>query len=150
MTRRASMELVEEKERLEVLKREQLPRMRAVAEKWRNGTAISSVVLAVLTATGGSKRLDVLVDVARTWTLIVLAVLAVSVVVSLIAAMRASFGWPVRVKALKAGALRAWETKELITAYVCLRLSLISAAIAVVALFAATGLLLLAPHLPGK
>ena len=100
-TRRASMGRVEDRQRLDVLRREQLPRMRAAAEKWRNGTALSSVVLAVFAAAGGPARFDLLADGARGWLALTLGVLAVAVVAALTTAMRASFGWPVRIDALK-------------------------------------------------
>lgn len=123
---------IEESRRLKSLYRDSLARVRASAEKWRNGLSIAAVLSAVVGyfITASSDGLD---PNGRIGLLVAFVVLVIAAVVSIGASLRASIGFPTRVRLNSLDNLRRWERRELFFSIWLLRLSVTAATVAVAA-----------------
>ena len=120
-----------EARRLQSLSRDQLGSVRAAAQNWRNGVGLGGILAG---ATSLSAVPDAIAAASRqsvTDSAWLLGLGAIFTVISLALAMRSSFGWPRVIKISSMDALRSWEYSELRRTVACLRLSMISATVAV-------------------
>ncbi len=140
--RPATPEEVDEAQRLEIIERDQLPSVRKAAANWRNSVGIGGVVGFVLASALDADLIRALPDSAKfngVWLLGIGAALAVA---SLVLAMIASFGWPRYARLGTTGALDAWERRATRSAVRLLVTSMLLAAIALIVLACALGVLM--------
>lgn len=136
----------EEAERIVKAKSSQLVTIRAAAEKWRNGSAISAALLAVGGVLGTGEALFSATVEARLAIGLALGLAATLTLVSLGLSMRASIGWPIKLKILTTDALSNWERKETSKAVRLLKWSMWIGLAAAVLLCAAVAILYFGPR----
>lgn len=142
----ASLEDIDEEQRLNALAETELPRVRGLANSWRTGASISSSLVASAGLLGAPEALSAASSEAVTWVGYLFLGAAVATLLSLGASLRSSFGWPSKIKLYRVGALREWEQKELARVIRWLGVSMIAGVIAFVLAAAAFGTLYFGPR----
>ncbi|MCC8906408.1 hypothetical protein [Curtobacterium sp. GD1] len=140
-TSQSSEESRRRAKRTKRLLEQQLPSVRAAAEKWRNGTTLASALTTLGGFLGAPTRIDMLATGWRTTAGITLAITATCIVASLACSMRASFGWPRKIVRDRADWYEQWEANEIATASGYLAASMVLAAIAAIGVGVFVGVL---------
>lgn len=129
--------------------RNQLRDVRSVAEKWRTGIGLASIVGGAVALFAAHDVLTALPAQARADGAVLAGAATLFAILSIALSLRASIGWP-KSHDLRNGAnLRKWEADELATARRCLRWSMILAIPSILAAAFAVLVLLFQLPLPG-
>lgn len=123
---------VDQLQRMRDMQRMQLNGVRAVAQNWRNGVGLATIA-------GGSISFLAAPDVLKAASRVsivdgahLLLYGAIFTVIAVVLSMRASFGWPIRVKVTDDDGLRRWEARETNITVWLLRVSMIFTGLALV------------------
>ncbi|OAN38853.1 hypothetical protein [Microbacterium sp. H83] len=103
-----------------------------MAQNWRNGVGLVAVAGGAITFLAGP---DVLKEASRTSVVdgaYLLLFGTVATVIAVILAMRASFGWPLRLKIVDEDTLTNWEAEETNRTVWLLRISMVLSALALI------------------
>lgn len=146
--RPASPRSVERAARIRKLYGGQLSTVRAMAQNWRNGVGLATVL-------GGAVALLAIPDVIKSANQrsiedggLLLIVGAATAILSVLLSLRASFGWPKRVDVTRPSSLELWEIAETIRSVWFLRISVALAVVSLVALGLACAVLIFHVALP--
>ena len=134
-----------ESSRLYELARSTLDRVRNSADQWRNGLGVASLVAGGLSVFVGLEAVRTLEPQYLGWLAAAFLVSVVSALISIGSALRASSGWPSKLRLRSNDSLRRWEAKEARTAVFSLRVSVVAAFIALVGAAVVVGLVVFAP-----
>ena len=125
---------IDEARRLSEFATDTLPRIRAAAEKWRNGLGVSAILAGALGYfVSRADSISSMSDGTRIWLGVAFSLLVAGTVISLVCSLRASIGWPSRLIPTRTDSLRAWEAKEVKRSTYLMTVSVWSAAVGIVA-----------------
>lgn len=95
----------------ETVARDSLPRVRASAEKWRNGASVSAAIAFAGTVISGPEVVAQLDSTPRLLLFLSLVLATIAGLVAIYLALLASIGWPKREQIANMRAFRAWEAR---------------------------------------
>lgn len=139
--RRPTPEEIAAHERIKAMEANQLPAVRKVAEKWRNGVGLSGAAVSAASLMTSPDILNAVTEPQRFQGGLAVLVALVAALAALATSLRASIGWP-KLQGFSINKIREWERSEVRRSICFLKASMWATLVAIAAAVVAVAVLL--------